>query len=54
MRAQMLAHTDFVLFTDQGRTATQQDLDAVLDPATYVWSCQRHDWSIVCDKQSTR
>ena len=51
LRAQVLAHTDFVLFIDQDHTATQPDLDAVLDPATYHWGCQRHDWYIVCDKQ---
>jgi hypothetical protein len=53
LRAQVLAHTDFVLFTDQDHTATQPDLGAVLDPATYHWSCQRHDWYILCDKQGT-
>jgi hypothetical protein len=53
LRAQVLAHTDFVLFTDQDRTATQPDFDAVLDTATYHWSCQRHDWYILCDKQGT-
>ncbi|MDQ1694346.1 MAG: hypothetical protein QOH85_1881, partial [Acidobacteriaceae bacterium] len=53
LRARVLAHTDFVLFTDQDHTATQPDLDAVLDTATYHWSCQRHDWYILCDKQGT-
>jgi hypothetical protein len=50
LRQRILSQTDFVLFTDQDRTATQLDLDAVLEPSQYSWSCQRHDWYVLCDK----